>query len=83
VHDVKEIIRCLHDISSEIPENLATVAHGPNANVSVRTTASLQLMLYQVSRFLLEAYSTKHIILEASSSVEADRHRPPYSQYVR
>ncbi|KAI3577525.1 hypothetical protein IWW34DRAFT_807720 [Fusarium oxysporum f. sp. albedinis] len=47
VHDVKEIIRCLHDISSEIPENLATVAHGPNANVSVRTTASLQLMLYQ------------------------------------
>ncbi|KAI7765278.1 hypothetical protein LZL87_009807 [Fusarium oxysporum] len=48
VQDVKDIIRCLHDISSEIPENLAKVAHGPNANVSVRTTASLQLMLYQL-----------------------------------
>ncbi|KAF5265336.1 hypothetical protein FOXYS1_3850 [Fusarium oxysporum] len=55
VHDVKEIIRCLHDISSEIPENLATVAHGPNANVSVRTTASLQLMLYQLCRACTEA----------------------------
>ncbi|KAJ4154669.1 hypothetical protein NW765_015703 [Fusarium oxysporum] len=70
VHDVKEIIRCLHDISSEIPENLATVAHGPNANVSVRTTASLQLMLYQATLLTIRPVMlhVAHLILAGSSS---------------
>ncbi|WKT42325.1 hypothetical protein QSH57_007161 [Fusarium oxysporum f. sp. vasinfectum] len=70
VHDVKEIIRCLHDISSEIPENLATVAHGPNANVSVRTTASLQLMLYQATLLTIRPVMlhVAHLILAGLSS---------------
>ncbi|KAH7267784.1 uncharacterized protein BKA55DRAFT_671583 [Fusarium redolens] len=70
VLDVKEIIRCLHDISSEIPENLATVAHGPNANVSVRTTASLQLMLYQATLLTIRPVMlhVAHLILARASS---------------
>ncbi|KAH7208668.1 hypothetical protein DER44DRAFT_823308 [Fusarium oxysporum] len=70
VHDVKEIIRCLHDISSEIPENLATVAHGPNANVFVRTTASLQLMLYQATLLTIRPVMlhVAHLILAGLSS---------------
>ncbi|KAG7419966.1 putative transcriptional regulatory protein [Fusarium oxysporum f. sp. rapae] len=70
VQDVKDIIRCLHDISSEIPENLAKVAHGPNANVSVRTTASLQLMLYQATLLTIRPVMlhVAHLILAGASS---------------
>ncbi|KAL5605941.1 hypothetical protein FOVSG1_006088 [Fusarium oxysporum f. sp. vasinfectum] len=59
VLDVKEIIKCLHEISREIPENLATVADGPNSHIFVRTNASLQLMLYQVCQlpFMLDLLS--------------------------
>ncbi|KAF4960069.1 hypothetical protein FSARC_10564 [Fusarium sarcochroum] len=70
VLDVKEIIKCLHNISREIPENLETVAHGPNANVSVRTTASLQLMLYQATLLTIRPVMlhVAHLILAGESS---------------
>ncbi|CAG9936364.1 unnamed protein product [Clonostachys rosea f. rosea IK726] len=70
VTNVKEIIKCLHDISGEIPENLATVAHGPNANVSVRTTASLQLMVYQATLLTIRPVMlhVAHLILAGERS---------------
>ncbi|CAG9985013.1 unnamed protein product [Clonostachys byssicola] len=69
VPDVKEIIKCLHEISGEIPENLATVAHGPNANVSMRTTASLQLMVYQATLLTIRPVMlhVAHLILAGES----------------
>ncbi|KAK7217776.1 hypothetical protein V2G26_005779 [Clonostachys chloroleuca] len=68
--NVKEIIKCLHDISAEIPENLATVSQGPNANVSVRTTASLQLMVYQATLLTIRPVMlhAAHLILAGERS---------------
>ncbi|KNB17907.1 hypothetical protein FOXG_15612 [Fusarium oxysporum f. sp. lycopersici 4287] len=70
VLDVKEIIKCLHEISREIPENLATIAERPNSRVSVRTNASLQLMLYQATLLTIRPVMlhVAHLILAGESS---------------
>lgn len=49
VLNVQEILRSLYDISHEIPTETAMASNGVGRNVSIRTNASLQLMLYEVS----------------------------------
>lgn len=47
--NVQEILRSLYDISHEIPADAARTSNGVVRDVSIRTNASLQLMLYEVT----------------------------------
>jgi hypothetical protein len=49
VLNVQEILRSLYDISHEIPAEAAIASNGVGMDVSIRTNASLQLMLYEVT----------------------------------
>lgn len=77
--NVKEIIKCLHDISAEIPENLATVSQGPNANVSVRTTASLQLMVYQVNHLQPQLTGLKLLLFQLTRAGHFTHNTPGHA----
>ncbi|KAL2208297.1 hypothetical protein CC79DRAFT_1357747 [Sarocladium strictum] len=49
VSKVQEIIHSLYEISNELPSKLSTDVSGPGPALSIRTSASLQLMLLQAT----------------------------------
>ena len=55
VPNVQEIVKSLYDISQEIPSESITDVPGTGRDLTLRTTAALHLMLYQVCKLRLEA----------------------------